>query len=249
MVTKLLQFKTQQQKVLAKKSGRIDGYFATVAKGRPTRPAAVSVNGSLPMNKTTKDVITASKKGSKAMCCNWNLPGNFHLLKAHVLAHIKAKEANDNENDDMPGLIPAGAPIIPRTTLQCHVDCFHEIAKKKKMSVQHLISDKCRGGGKGLLNKNEIELLASTLIYHDEANNGMSRNEAITLVMELAQTTNRVAAENHFDYLVRKKLLRGVKNHGRTVKAQPTTTKRTQITVEQQLRWQSAMEEALEFQK
>jgi len=72
-----------------------------------------------------------------------------------------------------------------------------------------MIFPKARGGGKGLLHENEIELLSSALICRDEANNGMSRNEAITLVQELVQTTNCVAAENHFDYLVRMKRLRG----------------------------------------
>jgi len=92
-------------------------------------------------------------------------------------------------------------------------------------------------------------LLSSALIHWDEANNDMSRNEAIALVQELVQTAYRVAAENHFDCLVQMKCLRGVKNHGRTVKAQPTTTKRTQIVIDQQLRWHAVVEEALKFQK
>lgn len=58
----------------------------------------------------------------------------------------------------------------------------------------------------------------------------MSQNEAIALVIELAQSTVCVTAENHFDYLVRMKCLNGVKNHGCAGKAQPATTKGTQIT-------------------
>jgi len=77
----------------------------------------------------------------------------------------------------------------------------------------------------------------------------MSRNEAVALVMELAQINNRTAAENHFDHLVRKKHLIGVKNFGRIVKAQATATKRTQIAIEQQLRWHTCIEEALDFQE
>jgi len=127
------------------------------------------------------------------------------------------------------------------------------IGKEKNLPLERLYRDdifpKSRGGGKGLLDENEIELLAQTFIYRDKANLSMSRNEAISLVMEMAQTTDRGAAENHFDYLVRMERLIGVKNHGRTAKAQATTTKRSQITVDQQLRWHTVVEEALEFQK
>jgi len=112
-----------------------------------------------------------------------------------------------------------------------------------------MVFPKSRGGGAGLLNDNEVELLSNTIIYRDEANNGMSRNEAISLVQELAQTTNGSAAESHYDYLARKERLVGVKNFGRSVKAQATTTKRGQITVEQQLRWHTAVKEALDYQR
>ena len=45
------------------------------------------------------------------------------------------------------------------------------------------------------------------------------------------------------------KRLKGVKNFGRTIKAQATTTKRGQITVEQQLRWHTTVQEAIDFQR
>jgi len=45
------------------------------------------------------------------------------------------------------------------------------------------------GGRNGLLDDNQVEPLGQTITYRDEANNGMSPNEAISLVMELAQTT------------------------------------------------------------
>jgi len=61
--------------------------------------------------------------------------------------------------------------------------------------------------------------------------------------------TNRSGAEGHYDYLVWKERLKGVKNFGRTVKAQATTTKRGQITIEQQLRWHTAVQEALDYQR
>ena len=249
MVTKLLAFKTRQQQLAAKKNGKIEGYFGRVAKGRPV------VAKALPMNMTRKDVITKGKQGTKTCYANWNLPENFHLLKTTVLGHIAAKNqtitrGKDNDENAANSEVIS---IIPRTTLQRHVDRFKAVAKEKNKPIHQLhrkdIYPKCRGGGKGLLHANYIELLTSALIYRDEANIGMSRNETIALVMELAQINDRTAAENHFDYLVRKKQLIGVKNFGRAVKAQATTTKRTQITIDQQLRWHTCIEEASEFQQ
>jgi len=208
--TKLRTFKTRLQLTAAKKDGRIDGYFGRMAKGRPVvekagkAVAVAAIKGSRPMNMSTKEVIKAGKKGSNAYYVNWNLPENFNALKASVISHVKAKEAKELGNDDMTGILPATTVFIPRTTLQWHVDRFVAVAKEKNLPLERLYRDdifpKSRGGGKGLLDENEIELLAQTFIYRDEANLGMSRNEAISLVMEMAQTTDRGAAENHFDF-------------------------------------------------
>ena len=214
VIKKLLAFKTRGQKDDAKKAGKIEGYFGRVAKGRPQvaknkKTPGLALKNSLPMNMTTKDVVRSGKKGTKDAHFNWNLPANFHLLKETAIGHINSKQQQDA--DENTGIIRANQPIIPRTTLQRHTKRFLELAKQKNVSLQALqredIFPKCRGGGKGLLNENDIELLASTLIYRDEANRGMSRNEAIALVMELAQTNDRTSAENHFDYLVRMKRL------------------------------------------
>jgi len=96
---------------------------------------------------------------------------------------------------------------------------------------------------------NEVELLATTITHPDEANNGMSRNEAVSLVMELAHATNQTAMEAHCNCLVRQKHLKGVKNFGRSVQAKATASKRGQITVKQQLHWHATVKEALKCQQ
>jgi hypothetical protein len=73
-------------------------------------------------------------------------------------------------------------------------------------------------------------------------NNGMSRKEAITLIMDWADCGDRIKATNHFAYLVRNKKLPDLKRDGRVVTAQKTTTKRGQITIEQQIRWHGVIE-------
>ena len=54
-------------------------------------------------------------------------------------------------------------------------------------------------------------------------------------------------AENHHDYLIRKGKLDKLKKGGRVVSAQATTTERSQINVEQQLRWHYLIENEWDY--
>jgi len=207
MVTKLLSFKTRQQQAAAKQSGRIKGYFGQLSAGHPQ--AAIKAN--LPMKATTKEIVGTSKKSGKGTHVNWSLPENFAQLEQQVIGHIRAKEANKSGNENT-GIVPSTTTLMLRTTFQRHSKRFLEVAKEKNQPLKFLtiqmIFPKCRGGGNGLLDDNEVELLTKTIKCRDEANNGMSRNEAIQLVMELAQMTNRMTAEGHCDCLVRQERLR-----------------------------------------
>jgi len=174
MVTKLLSFKTRQQQVAARKSGKTVGHFGWAAKGRPV----VAKGKDRPMNMTVKEVIAKGKNGDKTSCFNWNLPGNFNPLEASVIAHVKARESamSRDEKQELQvqllatsdGIIPANQPITPRSALQRHTDEFLAVAKKKNCPLEHLCRDdifpKSRGGGKGLLDDNDIELLTNSLI-------------------------------------------------------------------------------------
>lgn len=80
-------------------------------------------------------------------------------------------------------------------------------------------------------------------------NNGMGRKEMISLIIDLSGCSDHTQAENHFDYLIRKKLLPDLKKYGRVATAQKTTTKRSCITVEQQLRWHMNIDFCWEEQK
>jgi len=86
--------------------------------------STVAIKGSLLMNRTTQDVIKSGKTSSKPGYVNWNLPGNFHLLKQTVIGHIAAKDAKDTD-DDLTEIVPARDAINPHTynnTAQWHVD-------------------------------------------------------------------------------------------------------------------------------
>jgi len=99
MVIKLLQFKTQQQQVAAKKRGLIDGHFGKVSAGRPKKNSVhrqVTLEANLPMNSKKHDVIRPSKKGSSYI--NWALPENFAMLKSQVIHHIRSAGESDDKN-------------------------------------------------------------------------------------------------------------------------------------------------------
>jgi len=101
----------------------------------------VSIKGSLLMNKMTKDVVQAGKKGTKQACDNWNLSGNVHLLKQTVVVHLSAKEAKEKNNSgNVTGIIPTGDAIVFRTTMQRHVDHFKTVAKETEESTSALFN-------------------------------------------------------------------------------------------------------------
>ncbi len=78
-------------------------------------------------------------------------------------------------------------------------------------------------------------MLQSIATSRDEMNKGMTRKEMITLMSELFSVSSK-AAENHFDYLIKSKQFPELKQGGRVVSAQVTTTNYTAITT-QKLLW------------
>jgi hypothetical protein len=84
--------------------------------------------------------------------------------------------------------------------------------------------------------------LARTARARDEGNNGMIRKEMINVLMQLTDAKSFKQAESHYDYLIRHKELPELKKFGKVVSAQATTTKRSCIRIEQQLRWHTLIE-------
>ena len=79
------------------------------------------------------------------------------------------------------------------------------------------------------------DTLERIICARDHLNNGMSRTEAITMLADSHGIDNKKAA-NHYDYLVRQNMLPTLKQGGRVVRAQATTTNRTATTTEKLLR-------------
>lgn len=86
------------------------------------------------------------------------------------------------------------------------------------------------------------KFLETIIIARDNRNAGMPRKELIGIIAEFAGVSFKTA-ENHLDYLFRKRHLPNLKSYGRVVRAQATTTNRMAVTTEKLLRTHSSQEE------
>ena len=102
---------------------------------------------------------------------------------------------------------------------------------------------------KGLLSIELTQVLQDIIRKRDEINNGVRRQEAIQLIVDLSQWVSKKSAESHLDYLIRSKKLTDLKRKGRVVTAQAITTERYQINLDQQLRWLFPIESEWNFQR
>ena len=124
------------------------------------------------------------------------------------------------------------AGCIPRTTLN---------SVEKRLGDLPITRENCFASLGGLLSLKNRQLLQDMIVNRDRMNTGMDRKECIQNISEMTSTTHEVG-EEHFKHLVRTQQLPRLKRFGRVVKAQPTTTKRSQITVQQQFRWHTLID-------
>jgi hypothetical protein len=181
------------------------------------------------------------KKKQRKMYDKWTTDTNmFARLKAAVLN----RSAGNNKRNDGILLLEQ----IPRTTIQRHIATFEAAAKQHSIPLSDVTCEMIianRGGASALLTADDSKFLSDIAISKDLWNNGMTRSEMITMVMELSQCVLQQQAKNHYDYLVRNGKLSGLKRGGQVIVAQKTTTKRSQTTIEQQLRWHTSVDCAL----
>ena len=97
------------------------------------------------------------------------------------------------------------------------------------------------------LSSADIIVLQDIVRKRDRQNTGVTRKEAIQIIIDLGQARSYKSAENHLDYLIRANKLMHLKRHGRIVSAQGTTSERCQINKEQQLRWHYLIESEWRF--
>lgn len=110
---------------------------------------------------------------------------------------------------------------------------------KKRLAVD------AKAGRKSLLSSNAAEFLVQHTILADRANNGFAPADVVENLLEMQP---QIAPEQARNYVKRtfKKMAKG-RLKPRPVKAQKTTSKRSQITAAQQYRWLTNYQKALTF--
>ncbi len=76
------------------------------------------------------------------------------------------------------------------------------------------------------------ELIANTIKFRDEAQNGMTCKEVIQLLVQLTGGSSK-SCKNHYDLMIPANKLPQLKNNSQVQYAQATTTKRACIRVKQ----------------
>ena len=204
---------TREERQALKRKSDIRGWFYAPTLGRPKKK---QVTLPAPEPKTQTQVMPEDKAKDQEKRCNyinWKDPAKKALLKEAALLVIQGEELTDTK-----------FAIIPGSTLRRAVQQFSnpkpEAEKKER----------------GLLSSLQREKLMDIVKARDERNDGLARKEVIGLIVKLTNASYQ-SAENHYDYLIRQNLLPELKKGGRVVSAQKTSTKRSNMNTEQQLRW------------
>ena len=87
-----------------------------------------------------------------------------------------------------------------------------------------------------LLFTDNILVLQNIIWKRDQNNTGVRRKEAIQIIIDLGQAKRYTSTENHLDYLLHNTKLVHLKQGGRIVSTQSTTSERCQINTAQQMR-------------
>lgn len=231
----------EQERERLKKKGKLMGWFHVNPVGRPPKKKDAPPPAAREEKEDAAPPIPAAateKKRRPTAYVNWKEESNAKLLKDTVSAVLSGDAK------------PEGAELIPGATLRRYLKAASDATSEADADDDDDMDKKLapalgRKQESGLLDEDGRKLLQSIAVARDDANNGMTRKELIDVIMEMSGTGNRKKAENHLDYLIRKKGLPELKRGGRVVKAQKTTTKRSQINMEQQLRWHTAVEDVL----
>ena len=193
----------------AKERGDIRGWFVLPAKlprGRPKKSPLHEETDEDDGQRAKRGAVLSfeepSLKRERGMYDKWRRdPDMFALLKAAV---INASRTGKNY------CTPALLIHIPRTTMGRHKAAFEAAAKQHSIPLGDVTCQmvfpmaECGGGRAPLLTADDCKFLTDIAISRDLWNNGMTRSEIITMVMELSQCGSRQQAKNHYDHLVRK---------------------------------------------
>ena len=167
----------------------------------------------------------ANRSKPKVSYYSWTTGDNELALEAAVDAVLAGEDSTLAAQKIVPSI------LIPRQTLDRAV-------KKETERQNDALDETNESDDDGLFDrqaKTDAKSLTLTtpefrtkmqqaiICARDELNNGITRMEVITMIADFHTVTHK-KAEDHYDYMIRKKMLPALLRGGRTVVAQATTT-------------------------
>jgi hypothetical protein len=257
------------------KQGSLVGYFGKLPKGRPPKDNKCRPNKkNQPTSVAAKPpVATKPAKKKRGSYTKWADPHNREALRAAMkdpteesILFLDAKASKKHQAEPPATTKPAkkkrglymkradlhnGANptelsiFIPESTIHSIKQGQLE-AQKKDSTINVLKTSEQRRPS--LTTDKYRAWLEDTAQFRDKNSNGITREELIQVLMELSGAKDAKQAANHLDYLIQNKLLSNLNRNGRVISAQKTTIERSQITIDQQLRWHNVGASAWEEQ-
>ena len=242
--------RTRGQSEEAKKQGSMLGYLIR-QPGRPPRSTSASASTAAAASSSTAAAVAGTKRDGIPFGCmtgtqkkrrkkptNWE--EHADILQAHV-------DARNNKSDVADTILIAP----PRTTINDYVRRLanHKEATGENITVAEWIDQYKRKGGRNpIISKDVRDRIQDILVARDGRNNPMQRKDIIEIIGSVSGSTNK-QADNYYQHCVDRKKFPLLKKGGKVCSAQKTTTSRTQVTMEQQHRWHTLIDQIWEKQE
>ena len=232
--------RTRNERDLAKRNGQITGYM-TLPVGRPPKKPKNVHEEQETIVPATLSTLLSTSKNARGKYVNWSLPQNTAILQKYVDALMQDGDTNII-TVDLEGQVP------PLSTIRRVAQDLKDLEKQHgvALTVAEYFEHKAQN-----TNKNKLTLsvphrkrLLQVIQTRDAKNDGMTRKEVLNVIQDISGCSQK-AADNHLCYLVKNKKLPELKRSGQVVKAQQTTTSRSQVHIEQQLRFHTVIEAVL----
>ena len=225
----------KKKKRILLQMARASGKAATVAnQNRPSAKRRKKVIREADQQKATTISAVAEKKGSRT---NWSKGENAKILAKAVGDWLEKKGDAVDANGESVQLKPYSVIVgIPYRTLVSYTK--EDPSKRRQLGAAT--------GPSPILDTSDTKFMSDVLRRADRGNEGMSRAEAINTIQELVPGVSKQTGSR----LLTNHILRNVDNKGllksNLVVAQATTTKRSAITLQQQWRWHTTVDNALD---
>lgn len=227
--------RTRAEKEECKKAGKITEYFK-LPRGAP--PKKKKRDGSPPEALPSKQPEPPAKKqktNKRGAYVKWEVHADIMQM------HVDAKR--ENRPVEYLSMLDGEVEQVPsRSTVKSTIKKLEELEKElsRKCTVSELY-ERDKDYRTLLLSLSDRKRLEDCIARQAARKSPIDRREIFQFMSELTGKAIKTC-ENHYDYLVNAKLLTKLKNSGKVVVAQKTTTNRIQANAETQFRFHGAID-------